>query len=91
MWEIPQFGHPGKYEHRATMEIRLKTFGTCWRWYQYLPESMKWVFGNMGLVSPRKRPDGQCWNGQKHNTQKIMLAGPKQLALTIVFKQKSER
>ena len=30
-------------------------------WDQYLPESMKWNFGNMGLVSSNNSPDGQCW------------------------------
>ena len=34
-------------------------------WYQYLPESMKLNFGNMGLVSFSKSPDGQGWNRQK--------------------------
>ena len=34
-------------------------------WDQYLPENMKWHFGNLGLISSNKSPDGQCWKFSK--------------------------
>ena len=63
-WESIFFENVGKGGHRKAMKIRLTKSWKSRICGQYLPENMKWMFGNMGLVSSNKSPDGQRWNGQ---------------------------
>ena len=52
--------------------------GTFVIWDRSLPENMKWIFGNMGLVSSNKKPYRQCcyfgkgWGG---STNQLLFGG----------------
>ena len=47
---------------------------------------MKWNFGDVGLVSSNKGPDGQCWNGQKSINWKLIVGGSKAIDVNERFK-----
>ena len=75
------------------MKIRLVNSWKSWIWDQYLPESMKWNFGNMGLVSSNKSPDGQCWIFWKGRAGALrsknnLRMGPKRIPSTTYLKKK---
>ena len=76
----------GKGGLRQMMKIRFINSWKAWIWDRYLPESMKWNFGIMRLVSSKKVPTAKVGIFGKCGEIKLNFGGPKTIGFDDGFK-----